>query len=101
MFAWNTYGKLFFRDLIYDFETTQPIAANLGIHNGFLSFGIMWSLTISHEPWDTYAGLIFLGGIALTSLLAAMTISKKIFYVQGIPGLIAAALEVYVRWYAN
>lgn len=93
MFAWTTKAKKVFRQFPeHLFEPTKTLAANQGLYNGFLSAGLIWSLLIQNPEWQIYVGLFFLGCVLVAGVYGAITASKKIFMVQGLPALIGIAL---------
>lgn len=90
MFAWTTKAKKVFRNFPKDlFEPTKQMAANQGLYNGFLAAGLIWSLLITDANWSTNVALFFLGCVLIAGIYGAFSVSKRIFYVQGIPALIA------------
>lgn len=93
MFAWTTRAKKVFRQFPeHLFEPTKTLAANQGLYNGFLSAGLIWSLLIQNPVWQVYVALFFLGCVTVAGMYGAVTASKKIFVVQGLPALIGIAL---------
>jgi len=93
MFAWTTAGKRTFKMLSPDlFEKTKVLAANQGLYNGFLAAGLIWSVLISDSSWSVNVGLFFLSCVLMAGLYGWYTVSIRIFYVQGLPALIAIAL---------
>ena len=89
MFAWTTSAKKVFRTIPEDlFEKTKVLAANQGLYNGFLSAGLLWSLFISDEHWSQNIALFFLCCVTVAGIFGAYSASKKIFYVQALPGII-------------
>ena len=93
MFAWTTKAKKVFRNFPEDlFEPTKTLAANQGLYNGFLAAGLIWSLIIQNPQWQIYVGLFFLGCVAVAGIYGAITASKKIFTVQGLPALLGILL---------
>jgi putative membrane protein len=96
MFAWTTRAKKVFRQFPeHLFEPTQTLAANQGLYNGFLAAGLIWSLFIEHPYWKLYVGLFFTLCVSLAGIFGAITASRKIFYVQGLPALFASGLIIY------
>ena len=86
MFAWTTKGPKVFRNFPKElFEPTKAMAANQGLYNGFLSAGLIWSLFITEPNWSMYVALFFLSCVVIAGLYGALSVSKKIFYIQGIP----------------
>jgi len=96
MFAWTTRGRKVFRHFPKDlFEPTKPMAANQGLYNGFLAAGLIWTFFIENVEWKTNVSLFFLGCVAVAGIFGALTASKKIFFVQALPALIALALVLF------
>jgi len=93
MFAWTTRGPRVFRSFPKDlFEPTKTLAANQGLYNGFLAAGLIWSLLIANAAWHFNVALCFLTFVALAGIFGAMTAARNIFFVQGLPALVAIAL---------
>lgn len=93
MFAWNTIGRKTFKQIPAEvFPKTKVLAANQGLYNGFLVAGLVWSLLIEDPRWSFYVGVFFLSCVLVAGLFGALTASKKIFFVQGLPALIALIL---------
>ncbi|MEM1124016.1 MAG: DUF1304 domain-containing protein [Bacteroidota bacterium] len=93
MFAWTTHGKKTFRGFPDDFfDKTKAMAANQGLYNGFLVAGLVWSLLIEDLQWAENVAMFFLGCVAVAGIYGAMTVQKSIFYVQGLPAIIAIVL---------
>ena len=93
MFAWETAGKKTFKGALKAelFKPTKTLAANQGLYNGFLAAGLVWTLFIGDEVWKQHIAVFFLGCVAVAGLFGAFTASKKIFFVQALPALIALA----------
>ncbi len=90
MFAWTTRGRKVFRSFPKElFEPTKPMAANQGLYNGFLAAGLIWTFFIENMEWRTNVAIFFLICVAVAGIFGALTASKKIFFVQGLPALIA------------
>ena len=98
MFAWETIGKKTFKSLPeHLFTPTKGLAANQGLYNGFLAAGLIWSLWIEDHIWSNNVALFFLLCVVIAGIYGAITASKKIFLVQGVPALIAVVLLVLIR----
>ena len=91
MFAWETLGMKTFKGALKDdlFEPTKTLAANQGLYNGFLSAGLIWSLFISTQEWSENVAIFFLGCVIVAGTYGALTASKKIFFVQALPAIVA------------
>ena len=89
MFAWTTRGKKVFKSFPADlFEQTKTLAGNQGLYNGFLAAGLIWSLLIKNEIWQTNVALFFLICVAVAGIYGAMTADKKILFVQTVPAVL-------------
>lgn len=91
MFAWETAGKKAFGKSLPSelFKPTKGLAANQGLYNGFLAAGLIWSFLINDPEWSKNIRLFFLGCVAVAGIFGAVTASKKIFFVQALPALLA------------
>ena len=89
MFVWTTKAYKVFRNFPKDlFQKTKTMAANQGLYNGFLAAGLIWSLFITDVVWSNNIALFFLTCVAIAGIYGAYSVSKKIFFVQGIPALL-------------
>lgn len=91
MFAWETAGKKAFRGALPDemFRPTKTLAANQGLYNGFLSAGLIWSFFISDVLWQKNVAVFFLICVIVAGIYGAATASKKIFFIQALPAIVA------------
>jgi len=98
MFAWETKGKKVFKGSLRPdlFAPTRVLAANQGLYNGFLAAGLIWSFFITDKAWSTNVAIFFLGCVIVAGIYGAITASKKIFFVQALPALLALGV-VLVR----
>lgn len=99
MFAWETLGKKTFKGVIPNdlFTPTKAMAANQGLYNGFLAAGLFWSFFISDQLWQSNIALFFLGCVVIAGLFGAATASKKIFFTQALPAILAFIAVYLVR----
>ena len=97
MFAWTTKAPKIFRNFPKDlFPKTKSMAANQGLYNGFLAAGLIWSLLISDIQWAQYVAIFFTACVLVAGLFGAWSVSKRIFWVQGVPALIALCLLLFL-----
>ncbi|KQR92726.1 hypothetical protein ASG01_11960 [Chryseobacterium sp. Leaf180] len=91
MFAWETAGKKVFKAALPEelFKPTKGLAANQGLYNGFLAAGLIWSLFIKVPLWQANIALFFLGCVAVAGIYGAVSATKKIFFVQALPAILA------------
>jgi putative membrane protein len=96
MFLWATpFGMRTFARSREEQEQTKVLAANQGLYNGFLAAGLVWSLIAPHAlAWPVR--LFFLVCVVIAGLYGGVTASRKIFFVQALPGalgLVSTALS--------
>lgn len=91
MFAWETMGKNVFKGALPEelFKPTKKLAANQGLYNGFLSAGLIWSFFITDPTWQKNIAVFFLGCVVVAGIYGALSASKKIFFTQALPAIIA------------
>jgi putative membrane protein len=91
MFAWETKGKKVFKGALPNemFKPTKVMAANQGLYNGFLAAGLIWTFFIADPVWRSNIAIFFLGCVIVAGIYGAMTASRKIFFVQSVPAILA------------
>lgn len=91
MFAWETKGKETFKGSLSPemFKPTKTLAANQGLYNGFLAAGLIWTFFIEDLQWAFYIAVFFLTCVIIAGIYGAVTASKKIFFVQALPAIVA------------
>ena len=88
MFLWTRHAGLkTFRNTPEKAETTRVLAANQGLYNGFLAAGLLWGLVTAQ--WNVV--VFFLLCVVVAALYGAWSVSRRIFYVQGVPAIAALA----------
>jgi putative membrane protein len=92
MFLWDKPAGRKAFGLKQEFATaTKALAANQGLYNGFLVAGLVWGLLLGPQA-GLHILFFFLGCVVVAGVFGAITVSKKIFFVQALPALIAGAL---------
>ena len=76
-------------------QASKALAANQGLYNGFLAAGLMWGLYAGADGYPTK--VFFLGCVIVAGIFGAATASRKILWVQAVPGAIALALVCAAR----
>ena len=96
MFAWTTKGPKIFKNFPRElFEPTKSMAANQGLYNGFLAAGLIWTYFIENLVWKDNISLFFLGCVVVAGSYGALSVSRKIFFIQAIPALITITLIIF------
>ena len=91
MFFWNKpLGQRIFRLTPEFAQASAALAANQGLYNGFLAAGLFWGLVLG--PAGFAIKVFFLGCVIVAGVFGALTVSRKILWVQALPGVVALAL---------
>ena len=75
-------------------KATRVMAANQGLYNGFLAAGLIWSLYLGLGGEGRVWALFFLTCVLVAGLFGALTVSRRILFVQALP----AALALLALW---
>jgi putative membrane protein len=95
MFLWTKpTGLKIFRNTPEQAEMMKNLAANQGLYNGFLAAGLIWSLVAASRFFAFDIKIFFLSCVILAALFGAMTVSRRILYVQGLPAILALVITV-------
>lgn len=91
MFLWTKpYGRRVFNLTPEKAELTKSLAANQGLYNGFLAAGLGWGLLAGVTDGHTIK-VFFLSCVIIAGIFGAATASRKILWVQAVPGALALA----------
>lgn len=93
MFLWTKpLGLKTFRNSLEHARASATLAANQGLYNGFLVAGLGWGLAASSPEQAFALKTFFLGCVVVAGCFGAATVSKRIFFVQALPAILALAL---------
>ena len=74
-------------------EDTKSLAANQGLYNGFLVAGLLWGVIAANGPGSAPSGfaieVFFLACVIVAGVFGAITVSRKILFVQAAPAALA------------
>ena len=100
MFAWETLGKKTFKGAMPNelFAQTRTMASNQGLYNGFLAAGLISTFFISDPEWWFNIAVFFLSCVVVAGVYGALTASRKIFFTQAVPALLALLLVIILRY---
>ena len=91
MFFWDKPLGLRIFGLTPEFaKASRTLAANQGLYNGFLAAGLVWGLFL--ETAGGSIKLFFLGCVVVAGVFGAMTVNRRILWIQALPGIIAIFL---------
>lgn len=94
MFLWDKpAGMRIFRTDPDFAKKSKALAANMGLYNGFLAAGLVWSLWPIGAPDAARAiATFFLLCIIIAGVFGAATSSRRILWLQAAPALVVLAL---------
>lgn len=75
-------------------KATKGLAANQGLYNGFLVAGLAWGLLLGAAGGPVK--VFFLGCVVVAGVFGALTVGRKILWVQALPGAVALALVLSI-----
>lgn len=93
MFLWTRpIGLKVFRMGPEKARDSAALAANQGLYNGFLAAGLVWSLLAASPEQALALQVFFLACVAVAGVVGALTVSRSILFVQGLPALLGLLL---------
>jgi putative membrane protein len=96
MFLWQKpEGLKIFRNSLEVAKSSAVLAANQGLYNGFLSAGLMTSFFLSSKESELSFQVFFLACVIVAGIYGAITVSRRIFYVQSLPAIFALAVVLW------
>ena len=91
MFLWTRpAGRRVFKLAPEFAQQTRVLAANQGLYNGFLVAGLAWGLWLGADGFAIK--LFFLGCVIVAGVFGALTVGRKILFIQALPAALAFAL---------
>eukprot|EP01133_Synstelium_polycarpum_P025977 gene25977-31198_t len=71
---------------------SRALALNQGLYNGFLVAGLIWGLWLGQAGFAIK--VFFLGCVVVAGIVGALTVNRRIFFVQGVPAIVALAVLI-------
>lgn len=88
MFLWDKPRGMKSFNLTEEFaKQSKRLAMNQGLYNGFLAAGLLWGL-MAGDP----VKIFFLSCVIIAGIFGAFTVSKRIFYIQAVPAIVALVI---------
>lgn len=78
-------------------ETTQVLAQNQGLYNGFLAAGLLWSLLLRDKNMSHKVGVFFLSCVVVAGIFGGLTAKLSIIVTQGLPALLALIVTLWAK----
>ncbi len=96
MFLWTTpKGLRAFGQSLEQAKASAKLAANQGLYNGFLSAGLLWGVLERSAEHAQDIKTFFLSCVAIAGLYGAASVSRKLFFVQALPALMALVFILF------
>jgi putative membrane protein len=81
-------------------DKSATLAANQGLYNGFLVAGLVWGVLASVSGSDSIGfqvKVFFLGCVMVAGVYGALTVNRRILFVQALPATVALAVVLLAR----
>ncbi|KAK0673553.1 hypothetical protein QBC41DRAFT_311047 [Cercophora samala] len=88
------YGRRIFRMTAEFAEQTRLLAVNQGVYNGFLALGLLWGIWHPVPTVGAQVKLFFLGCVCVAGWVGAVTVGRRVFWVQSFPAAVAGVAVV-------
>ena len=96
MIAWDTpAGRKVFGTTPEFSAASKALAANQGLYNGFLAAGLVWGIYLGNGGFAVT--VFFLICVIVAGIFGALTVSRKILFVQALPGMVALLVYALLR----
>lgn len=96
MFLWTRPFGLKAFGLTPEFaKASKALAANQGLYNGFIAAGLGWGLVLGNAGYPIK--IFFLGCVIVAGVFGGFTASRKILWMQALPGTVALALVLFSK----
>lgn len=93
VFLWTRpLGLKTFRQTFEKATESKVLAANQGLYNGFLAAGLVWGLAHPTPALSFQIKIFFLLCVIVAGIFGALTVSRRILFVQAAPAAIALIL---------
>jgi putative membrane protein len=93
MFLWTKpLGLKTFHQSLEKATDSAVLAANQGLYNGFLAAGLVWGLVQGVAAFAFQIKIFFLICVIVAGIYGAVTVSRRILFVQALPAAIALIL---------
>jgi putative membrane protein len=93
MFLWTRpLGLKTFRNSPEKAAESAVLAANQGLYNGFLAAGLIWGLLHATPGFAFQIKAFFLSCVIVAGIYGALTVNRRILFVQAAPAIIALVL---------
>jgi len=96
MFMWKSaYARKAFGMTMEVATSSEKLAKNQGLYNGFLAAGLIWSMLVSNPAQAREIQIFFLACVSVAGAYGAATANVRILFLQAFPALITLALLIF------
>ncbi|WP_230411338.1 DUF1304 domain-containing protein [Collimonas humicola] len=96
MFLWDKpFGRKTFKLTPEFASASKALAANQGLYNGFLAAGLAWGICLGEAGLSIK--VFFLACVIVAGIFGAITVGRKILFIQALPAALALALLLAFR----
>jgi putative membrane protein len=96
MFLWDKpFGRKTFKLTPEFASASKALAANQGLYNGFLAAGLAWGICLGEAGLSIK--IFFLACVIVAGIFGAITVGRKILFIQALPAALALALLLAFR----
>ena len=94
MFFWNhSVGQKLFFMTAEVAQSSEVLAMNQGLYNGFLGFGLLWGLLSGNQSLKVFLLIC----ITIAGIFGGLTANISILYMQALPGFITLLLVLKAK----
>lgn len=94
MFFWNhPVGRKIFSMTTEVAQSSEVLAMNQGLYNGFLGFGLLWALISGNQSLKVFLLIC----ITIAGIFGGLSAKTSILYVQALPGFITFLLVLKAK----
>ncbi|MFT4808423.1 MAG: putative membrane protein [Paraglaciecola sp.] len=94
MFFWNhPVGQKIFSMTAEVAQSSEVLAMNQGLYNGFLGFGLLWGLISGNQSLKVFLLIC----ITIAGIFGGLTAKISILYLQALPGFITLLLVIKAK----
>jgi putative membrane protein len=94
MFFWNhPVGQKIFSMTAEVAQSSEVLAMNKGLYNGFLGFGLLWGLISGNQSLKVFLLIC----ITIAGIFGGLTAKISILYLQALPGFITLLLVIKAK----
>jgi putative membrane protein len=93
MVLWTTpRGRAIFGTTEEQAEQSAALAKNQGLYNGFLAAALIWGIVARNDEAAFQFKVYGLACVIAAAVVGALTVSRRILVVQGVPALVGLVL---------